>query len=176
MFELQALRVHALAAANADLLLLLEPLYAMIDAMPITGRIPMELDPLQQLIPRNNALLESGDHLIYPLRPAHVRVLGALAQDCSPVFRTDAAPADYLRQCERHRVADRSFVYLIQPDGTWRKVGVAGWNVEPANVAAGAIVFVPLNSNLLDYDTAELNGDLAAFLATQYQLGGLFSE
>lgn len=176
LFEIQANRVRALAAENLDLYSLLDRLYAMVENMPVTGRIALELDPLQQVIFGNNALLQPGDRLIYPLRPAHVSVIGATLESCTVEFLTDARPVDYLRQCGRHRFADKSSVYVIQPDGNWRRLGVASWNIEPGNVAVGAVIFVPLQERLLGHDVQSLNDELAAFLATQYQLGGLFNE
>jgi hypothetical protein len=176
LFELNANRVHAMAENNLDMHALADHLYATVAAMPVTGRVVAELNPLQQVILRNNALLENGDRILYPRRPEQVRVMGAVERFCSLPHAPAAQPIEYLRQCPPHRLADPSFVYVIQPNGSWARVGLAAWNREPANVAVGAVLYVPLGSRFLAPETTGLNDDFAALLATQYRLGGLFDE
>lgn len=176
LFELGANRVHALAEGNTELGQLADRLYSAVSAMPVTGRVTAELDPLQQLLIENNALLEPGDHLLYPLRPTQVRVTGAVAQDCVLEHDPSLKLSDYLAQCQKHPLADKSTAYLIQPNGDWRSYGVAYWNEQTADVAVGAVIYRPLQTGKLSPSTVSLNRDMAAMLATQYLLGGRFSE
>ncbi|MFN3582136.1 MAG: capsule biosynthesis GfcC family protein [Pseudomonas sp.] len=176
LFELNANRVHARAQNNQPLLELANRMYGAVKAMPTTGRVTVQLDPLQQLILANNDLLEHGDKLIYPLRPDHVRVTGAVQADCRLDHQPYSQARDYLRACPRHALADPSFVYLVQPNGQVQRLGTGYWNTEPANVALGAVIYVPLQPNKLAPDTTGLNDDMAAMLATQYALGGRFAE
>ena len=176
IFELEVNAVHAKATGNAGLLELAERLYALAAPMPITGRVKAEMNPLALLLLTNNELLEDGDRLLYPLRGQQVRVLGAVEEDCALAHVPGLQPVDYLETCTRHPMADPSYVYLIQPNGSVDRAPVAAWNIRPANVATGAVIYVPLRRNLLSPETTGFNEDMAALLATQYQLGGRFDE
>lgn len=177
LFDLRMNRIHARATNNAPLLQLLERLDDQVDAMAVTGRVPAQLDPFQLLIRHNNHLLQPGDRLIYPLRPSQVRVMGAVEADCALAFDAGLALKDYLRLCAAHPAADRNLVQVIQPDGRVEEVGIAHWNEQQkVNIAVGAIIYRPLSPAQISPDTADLNRDMAALLATQYQLGGRFSE
>ncbi len=176
LFEINANRIHALAENRTELLELLDRLYEQTEAMPVTGRVIAEMDPLQQLILANNDLLEDGDRLLYPARAEQVRVTGAVERECVLPYQPGAQPITYLKACPRHDVADPSLAYLIQPNGDWSIAGVAAWNSEPANIALGAVIYVPLKTNWLSPIATGLNEDMAAFLATQYSLGGRFAE
>lgn len=176
LFELKVNGIHAQAQNNNDLLALLARFNTAIETMPVTGRVQAEMDPLELLFLENNELLEHGDQLIYPRRPDQVRVMGAVVEDC--VLQHDPAMQlhDYLANCRRHALADRDTSYLIQPDGNVSQHGSAYWNLEEANVAVGAVIYVPLQNRKLSPTTDGLNDDMAAMLATQPQLGGRFDE
>lgn len=176
IFELEVNAVHAKATGNAGLLELAERLYALAAPLPVTGRVKAEMNPLAQLLLLNNDLLEDGDRLLYPLRGEQVRVLGAVEEDCVLAHVPGMQPVDYLDSCTRHPMADPSYVYLIQPNGSVDRAPVAAWNIRPANVATGAVIYVPLRRNMLSPETTGFNEDMAALLATQYQLGGRFGE
>lgn len=176
LFDLRVNRLHARAENDADLLQLVERLEAQAGEMPVTGRVTAELNPFQLLLLQNNQLLQPGDRLIYPTRPAQVRVMGAVAADCVLAFDPAQALRDYLRQCPAHPAADRNLVHVIQPDGQVSEVGIAHWNEQQVNLAVGAVIYRPLSAARLSAETADLNRDMAALLATQYQLGGRFSE
>ena len=176
LFDLRVNRIHARATNNAALLEVVDRLDAQVQPLQVTGRVPAQLDPFQLLILQNNELLQAGDSLVYPTRPAHVRVMGAATEDCHLAFDPALALKDYLRQCPPHAAADRNLVYIVQPDGNVEEVGIAHWNEQQVNIAVGAVVFRPLNSRMLSPETVDLNRDMAALLATQYQLGGRFSE
>lgn len=176
LFDLRVNKLHARAENNSALLELVERLDALVTALPVTGRVTAELNPFQLLIQQNNHLLESGDRLLYPTRPSQVRVLGAVIAECELAFDAVLNLKDYLRQCPAHPAADRSFVYVIQPDGHVDQVGIAHWNQQPVSLAVGAVLFQPLSPAQMSPDTADLNKDMADLLATQYSLGGRFSE
>lgn len=176
LFDLRVNQVHARATGNERLQQLLQRLEAQVAGLPVTGRVRAQLDPFQLLILRNNPLLQPGDQLIYPLRPTQVRVMGAVAADCELTFDPALALKHYLRQCPAHAMADRDQVIVIQPDGFMQNVGIAHWNQQSVNLAVGAIIYRPVKPAKLSPEAAELNADLAAFLATQYSLGGRFDQ
>ena len=176
LFDLRVNKLHARNENNITLLELVERLEQQVANMPLTGRIPAELNPFQLLIPRHNQLLEPGDRLVYPTRPAHIRVMGAVAADCELAFDPALTLRNYLRQCPVYPGVDRNLVHVIQPDGSVEEVGIAHWNAQPVNLAVGAVIYRPVNPGRLSPDTPEMNADIAALLATQYRLGGHFSE
>lgn len=176
LYELRVNRLHANLTGNAALPDLLDRLREQVAAMPVTGRVPAQLDPFQLLILKNNALLQAGDRLIYPTRPAHIRVMGAVASECVLGFDPALRLRDYLRQCPAHETADADHVLVIQPDGRIQRAGIAYWNEQEINLAVGAIIYRPLRTRLLSPDAQDLNQDMAAMLATQYMLGGRFGE
>jgi hypothetical protein len=74
----------------------------------------------------------------------------------------------YARQCAILDDAERDYLWLIQPDGQVRRVGVAAWNRQDGVVMApGSRILVPIRSDDLEMPTPELNQQLAEFLATQ---------
>lgn len=174
LFDLQSNRVHWQAENKPAGVELANRLLLAVELMPVTGRVPAQLDPLQQLALSRNALLEPGDHILYPHRAEHVRVTGAVQMDCVLYFDPAWQPMDYLKQCPRHELADPSFAHVIQPDGHARRRGVAVWNREPAAVAAGAVLYVPVAEQHLAGESPSFNEDFVALLATQYTLGGRF--
>ena len=176
LFELNMNGVHAKSQNDEALLALLGRMHSTVDAMPVTGRVKAEMDPLSQLAIQNNDLLEDGDTLLYPTRPDQVRVVGAVAEPCVLQHDPSMLMHDYLAACENHRAADRNIAYLIQPDATVSQHGIAYWNLEEANVAVGAVIYVPMSESKLSEQSAGLNEDMAAMLATQYMLGGDFDE
>lgn len=176
LFELQTNQVHARAGNDDQLLALLTRLNTAVQAMPVTGRVQAEMDPLQQLFISNNDLLEHGDRLLYPSRATQVRVTGAVEQDCVLDHAAQMQLHDYRAACPQLGLADRDTSYLIQPDGNVSQHGAAYWNLEKANVAVGAVIYIPMKKRKLSPTTVGLNDDIAAMLATQYQLGGRFDE
>lgn len=176
LFDLRVNKLHARAEGNAALLDLSERLESRVADMPVTGRVVAELNPFQLLIPQNNQLLKPGDRLLYPTRPSQVRVLGAVIADCDLAFDAALTLMDYLSQCPADPAADGDLVHVIQPDGQVEDVGIAHWNEQQVNLAVGAVIYRPVSTSMMSPDTADLNRDMAAWLATQYQLGGRFGE
>lgn len=176
LFDLRINKMYAQTQNDPQLRELVERLEAFVEPLPVTGRVKAELNPFQLLVKSNNHLLEAGDKLLYPTRPTSVRVMGAVASDCVLSFEAALGIKDYLRQCPAHPAADRNYLYIIQPDGAAERIGMAHWNQQQGHVAVGGILYVPLDPSDISPDTADLNDDIANFLATQYQLGGLHAE
>lgn len=176
LFDLRTNLVHARSEADPALEQLLGDMLAFVEPLPVTGRVTAELTPFQLLVKGNNALLEAGDRLLYPQRPDSVRVLGAVDHPCQLPFDAAFDIQDYLHQCPTHARADRNHIYLIQPDGAVEQIGMAHWNEQQAYIAVGGILYVPVDPRVLAEQALGLNPELARLLATQYDLGGRFSE
>ncbi len=190
LHELAVLAAKARLNGDPALTALSTRLKRQLQALPVTGRqTGVLLDPRPLEISPHNHLLADGDRLIYPPRPAHVRVVGAVEQDCVlPHMPMQAAPL-YLHTCRLATGADPDWLYLIQPDGTVLRHGIAQWNRDPPQaLAPGAVLYVPIHERALrtpepgglndrlnrfppgretELRSDSLNEELARFLATQ---------
>ena len=99
--------------------------------MPVTGRQVAVLDPVAVEVGfARNIRLDDGDRLIYPLRVDEVEVLGAVAEPCRLPYQALQEARDYLQGCAPLEDADADYLWLIQPNGVSRRVGIAHWNRE----------------------------------------------
>lgn len=169
MFDLKVLQQGALLFDKPARAALADQLYKGVARLPVTGRQVAVLDPVAVEVGfALNAQLDDGDSLVYPLRPSTVEVLGAVAQPCRLPYRAMQEARDYLRSCQPSAEAEQDYLWLIQPNGQTRRVGIAMWNREEGHwPAAGGKILVPIKNDDLDPPTPELNQQLAEFLATQ---------
>lgn len=144
-------------------------LYEQVSRMPVTGRQVAVLDPIAVEVGfARNFRLDDGDSLIYPKRSDVVEVLGAVAEPCRLAFRPLQEARDYLQGCSSLTDAEADYLWIVQPDGVTRRVGIAPWNRESGQVpAAGSKILVPVKTDDLNPPIPELNQQLAEFLATQ---------
>ncbi len=136
---------------------------------PATGRVRQSTDPrLMQVQPQANPVLAPGDMVVVPLRPATVRVMGAVLAECRLKHEPLRDALDYVRDCATSGAADRDDLYVIQPDGHVQKLGIALWNrSDPQAVAPGGTLYVPLDHSSTRLVDDEFNSEFAAFIATQ---------
>src|SRR5690606_6984467 len=131
LFELRVNRLHARTENNPALYSLLEEFTQQVQDMPVTGRVPAELKPLQLMIPSRNPLLQPVDRLAYRSRPDHVGVLVAVQPTCVLCLHVQTQLRDCLRQCPDDAAADSDQVFVMQPDGRVQEVGIAACNAQP---------------------------------------------
>jgi hypothetical protein len=169
LFDLGSLQQQAQRLGKQDLATLAGNLLDWIKPMPVTGRQPALLDPRAvEVNPPENHLLADGDRLYYPLRPGTVRVVGAVQHACALPLTPLQDARDYLASCAVSGEADQDTIYVIEPDGRVSVQGIALWNRSaPQVLAPGALIYVPLRAHAIKSIDPSLNGDLAAFLATQ---------
>lgn len=169
LFDLKLLQQVALLDGHETRAALSARLHEQIEQLPVTGRQVAVLDPIALEVGfALNALLDEGDRLIYPTRPSTVEVWGAVAQPCHVPYTAGQEVRVYARYCAILSDAESDYLWLIQPDGQVRRVGVAAWNLEEGIMPApGSRILVPIRSDDLETPTPELNQQLAEFLATQ---------
>ena len=169
LFDLKVLQRTALLFEQTHRAELALRLFEQVSRWPVTGRQVAKLDPVAVEIGfARNFRLDDGDSLIYPLRSGVVEVLGAVAEPCRLEHRAVQQARDYLQACAPLADADNDYLWLIQPDGSTRRVGIAPWNRESGQVpAAGSKILVPVRTDDLNPPIPELNQQLAEFLATQ---------
>ncbi|MBN5091057.1 capsule biosynthesis GfcC family protein [Stenotrophomonas maltophilia] len=137
---------------------------------PASGRMPLPINDmrLMQVQRGSDPILEQGDALRVPRRPNKITVLGAVESACELPHQPLRDVRDYLRDCTVTSAADRNDLYVVQPDMTVQKVGVAPWNrTDPQAVAPGGVIFVPLRQHAIDAVDSAFNAEFAAFIATQ---------
>ncbi|MBY8936170.1 capsule biosynthesis GfcC family protein [Pseudomonas fluorescens] len=137
--------------------------------MPVTGRQIADLDPVALEVGfARNIRLDDGDRLVYPKRVDEVQVLGAVAEPCHLPYQPLQEAREYLQGCSILADAEADYLWLIQPNGASRRVGIAHWNRESGQLpVAGSKILVPLKNDDLDPPLPELNQQLAEFIATQ---------
>lgn len=137
--------------------------------MPVTGRQIADLDPVALEVGfARNIRLDDGDRLIYPKRVDEVQVLGAVAEPCHLPYQPLQEAREYLQGCSILSDAEADYLWLIQPNGASRRVGIAHWNRESGQFpVAGSKILVPVKNDDLDPPLPELNQQLAEFIATQ---------
>ncbi|MFZ6049010.1 capsule biosynthesis GfcC family protein [Pseudomonas sp. CR3202] len=169
LFDLATLERNALLDNRPALAELAKRLTEKVQAMPVTGRSVAELDPVTvELNREHNPKLSPGDRLIYPARPAYVRVEGAVLAECELPFVPMQAARDYMDACPRHAEADLDELFVVQPDGRVQRQGIALWNRQEAPPPApGARIFVPVRSAGLGDPTPDLNAEFATLIGTQ---------
>ncbi|MHC8285309.1 capsule biosynthesis GfcC family protein [Pseudomonas sp. XS1P51] len=169
LFDLKVLQRTALLFDRSSRAALASRLYEQVSRLPVTGRQVAVLDPIAVEVGfARNFRLDDGDSLIYPLRSGVVEVLGAVAEPCRVAYRAMQEARDYLQGCLPLADAEADYLWIIQPDGVTRRVGIAPWNRESGQVpAAGSKILVPVKTDDLNPPIPELNQQLAEFLATQ---------
>ncbi|KJZ40774.1 capsule biosynthesis GfcC family protein [Pseudomonas fluorescens] len=169
LFDLKVLQRTALLLERTSRATLALRMYEQVSYLPVTGRQVAVLDPVAVEVGFvRNFRLADGDSLIYPMRSSVVEVLGAVAEPCRLAYRPMQEARDYLQGCAPLADAEADYLWIIQPDGVIRRVGIAPWNRESGQVpAAGSKILVPIKNDDLNPPIPELNQQLAEFLATQ---------
>jgi hypothetical protein len=169
LFDLDVLQRMAMLFDKPSRAALAVRLAEQVSGMPVTGRQVADLDPVAVEVGfARNIRLDDGDRLIYPLRVNEVEILGAVAEPCRLPHRPTQEAREYLQGCATLVDADADYLWLIQPNGVTRRVGIAHWNRESGQIpAAGSKILVPVKNDDLDPPIPELNQQLAEFIATQ---------
>ena len=121
---------------------------AKVKTLKPSGRIALELDPEQPVLPALN--LEDGDTVNVPPRASFVSVFGAVHAENTFIHKLGYTVADYLDKAGPNREADLDAALLIRSDGTivgnkaqrsW--VGLGNHSFMNTPVYPGDSVFVP---------------------------------
>ena len=169
LFDLDVLQRMALLFDMPSRVALAQRLTEQVRQMPVTGRQIADLDPVAVEVGfARNIRLDDGDRLIYPKRIDEVEVLGAVAAPCHLPYQPLQEAREYLQGCSILSDAEADYLWLIQPNGVSRRVGIAHWNRESGHIpVAGSKILVPVKNDDLDPPLPELNQQLAELIATQ---------
>ena len=112
---------------------------------PATGRLVMEADPtVLQVRPELDVVMEDGDKVSIPRRPASVLVTGDVLNPGAQQFIPGMAPHKYIRQSGGFQEsADEDRVFIVFPNGEASPIAVSVFNYTPTSVPPGSSIIVP---------------------------------
>ena len=157
---LEQIKADATAAQQSQL----SALQYQIKQWRLAQRVVMPIDYDRARIEASfNPRFEPGQYLLQLVkRPQTVKFWGALDNSLTLNHRGVTAIADYVAALSYSELADRSEVFIIQPDGTVLKSGVAAWNRQHIEAMPGAQVFIPFSFGGFSPATQRLNDSLLA--------------
>ena len=132
-----------------------------IQALKVTGRQMINLDPdVVRVSERGNPPLQGNYTLWVGAQPTHITLFGLLSHPGKQPFMPGRDVASYLDGQSRLRGADRSFAWVIYPDGRTQKVPVAYWNKRHVEPMPGSIIYVGLSDAVWSSTPDEINADI----------------
>ncbi|WP_160296937.1 capsule biosynthesis GfcC family protein [Photobacterium halotolerans] len=146
--QLRALADHwrySRPAASETLIQLAQSL-----ASPVPGErifLPLDRDRVR-IVADNNPVLNGPFVFQLTTRPDTIKVTGALrlptgnTADISLPWQERQDAAGYLKQVKALSVANRDYVWVIQPDGKAEQHSIAYWNRQHQDIAPGAILYL----------------------------------
>ena len=132
-----------------------------IQALKVTGRQMINLDPdVVRVSERGNPPLQGNYTLWVGAQPTHITLFGLLSHPGKQPFLPGRDVASYLDGQSRLSGADRSFAWVIYPDGRTQKVPVAYWNKRHVEPMPGSIIYVGLSDAVWSSIPDEINADI----------------
>lgn len=152
---------------NPALMQSIQQIMTLISQVSVAQRIPAKLDPDWVQLRSEFDLKLEGRYTLY-LTPYRFNLqLAGLAGNQVLSIHEGYQLADYLADAHYQTGAEKDFVYLIAPDGQWRKMPIALWNRVNAEPAPGAMIFVGFNPASLPDDMSNLNEQIVSYLANR---------
>lgn len=139
-----------------------------LDRIPVSGRLPVFLDPAKTRVdPEGNPLLKGNYTLFVAPRPDFIYFVGLINGRSKQPLQAGSSLADYWQGYGLLAGAEPSESFLIQPDGTISRVPVANWNQLHREPMAGATLFVGFNPDVLPEQYRDINIRIANLLANR---------
>lgn len=160
-------QLGALAAdENGDDAAAINAVRQQLQTLNITGRQFVSLDPDSvRLGRRANPPLEGQYSLWVGQQPTTVSVFGLISRPGKTAFVPGKDVAAYLDEMSLLSGADRSYAWVIYPDGRKEKAPVAYWNKRHIEPMPGSIIFVGFADSLWTKKYDDLNAALLRALA-----------
>lgn len=155
-------RLAALSAdASGDNAAALNALRQQIQALKVTGRQLVNLDPdIVRVSERGNPPLQGNYTLWVGGQPTEVTLFGLISRPGKQPFMPGRDVASYLEGQNRLSGADRSYAWVVYPDGRTQKVPVAYWNQRHVEPMPGSLIFVGLDDSFWSSEPEALNADI----------------
>lgn len=155
-------RLAALSAKeDGEVAAAINALRRQIQALKVTGRQFVNLDPdAVRVSERGNPPLQGNYTLWVGPQPTQVTLFGLISQPGDQPFVPGRDVADYLAGQRLLSGADRSYVWVIYPDGRSQKAPVAYWNKRHIEPMPGSIIFVGFADSLWSRTPETINTDI----------------
>ncbi|EFE05535.1 capsule biosynthesis GfcC D2 domain-containing protein [Citrobacter youngae] len=155
-------RLAALSAEESgDDAAAINALRQQIQALKVTGRQKINLDPdVVRVSERGNPPLQGNYTLWVGPQPTDITLFGLLSRPGKQPFMPGRDVASYLDGQSRLSGADRSYAWVIYPDGRTQKVPIAYWNKRHVEPMPGSIIFVGLSDAVWSSTPDEINADI----------------
>lgn len=136
-----------------------------LQAIKVTGRQFVRLDPdWVRLRPRSNVTL-SGEYSLWAgPQPSTITLMGLVSSPGVKPFVAGRSVDNYLEGVNTLSGADRSYAWVVYPDGKTEKAPVAYWNKRHVELLPGSIIFIGFSGRLFDSDFNELNQQILTSL------------
>lgn len=137
-----------------------------LQAIPVTGRLLVPLDPdTVRVHNKNNPPLEGNYPLWLGREPSTVTLVGLVDKPGKMPFTPGRDAASYLDDVSLLSGADRSYAWVIYPDGRTQKAPVAYWNKRHVEPMPGSILFVGFADSLWTNKYEALNAEILRSLS-----------
>lgn len=155
-------RLAALSAEESgDDAAAINTLRQQIQALKITGRQHITLDPdVVRVSERGNPPLQGNYTLWVGAQPTEITLFGLLSRPGKQPFMPGRDVTHYLDGQNLLSGADRSYAWVVYPDGRSQKVPVAYWNKRHVEPMPGSIIFVGLDDSVWSSEPDALNADI----------------
>lgn len=136
-----------------------------LQAIKVTGRQFVDLDPdWVRVRPLSNVAL-LGDYSLWAgPQPSTIILMGLVSSPGVKPFVAGRSVDEYLEEVNTLSGADRSYAWVIYPDGKTEKAPVAYWNKRHVELLPGSILFVGFSERLFDSDFNALNQQILTSL------------
>lgn len=136
-----------------------------LQAINVTGRQFVNLDPdWVRVHPRSNVPLQGEYTLWAGPQPSTITLMGLVSTPGVKPFVAGRTADEYLDDVNTLSGADRSYAWVVYPNGETSKAPVAYWNKRHVELLPGSILFVGFSDRLFDSDFNELNQQILSSL------------
>ena len=137
-----------------------------LQATPVTGRLLVPLDPdTVRVHSKNNPPLEGNYTLWLGREPSTITLVGLVDKPGKIPFTPGRDAASYLDDVSLLSGADRSYAWVIYPDGRTQKAPVAYWNKRHFEPMPGSILFVGFADSIWTNQYDALNTEILRSLS-----------
>ncbi|MGS6553615.1 YjbH domain-containing protein, partial [Escherichia coli] len=148
------------ADSSADDAAAINALRQQIQALKVTGRQKINLDPdIVRVAERGNPPLQGNYTLWVGPPPSTVTLFGLISRPGKQSFTPGRDVTSYLSDQSLLSGADRSYAWVVYPDGRTQKAPVAYWNKRHVEPMPGSIIYVGLADSVWSETPDALNAD-----------------
>ncbi|MES1698289.1 capsule biosynthesis GfcC family protein [Escherichia coli] len=149
------------ADSSADDAAAINALRQQIQALKVTGRQKINLDPdIVRVAERGNPPLQGNYTLWVGPPPSTVTLFGLISRPGKQSFTPGRDVTSYLSDQSLLSGADRSYAWVVYPDGRTQKAPVAYWNKRHVEPMPGSIIYVGLADSVWSETSDALNADI----------------